>query len=884
MRERRTLTLGDFRGVDFSTSPLNVKASRASNMVNLICDFGKTHKRSGWRERLTIRHEGKPVRINGIFNYEDGDHRDVIVHAGCRFYRLTVDADTGREVAEDITLSGTHAPSVVDPERLEDVRSQAVYNRKRLYIIGCGDYLVYGTWDGGVSYELRRVCNGEDTYTPVTTVSIGAFKGLIGKDKSEEYNKIINYGSEGEDIREVLDGTNYATASRINRLQGIPTDLSDGNPLNGAPIYHLDATIDEGTVVVIENELTGEIYQNEAGSKVIPSATNAFPIAIIDFENGCLFLNPGEKFFPADNGDSVIKVTFVHTPTAEEAGLAEEDFVPYADRIGRCRFGQMFGVSGNTDRLFLSGNEHFPNVDFFSEADDLTYFPDLNTVAMGSDAQAVVGYARLSDNTLAIFKERVGGADASIFYRTGYLSEQYDDRGNLEKLLPVFPTVAGNLGEAMISRHASLDFGGDNLMLSRNGVFGIVLADNVATAVRYTRERSRNVNARLLSEPNLSEAVGYSFDGRYYLAVNSHVYVADARYKISTHDDMDGSYQYEWWYWEDVPARVFSELGGRLVFGTEDGMICELDGECTDRTYLHFEEGDLALDIENNQMDFNATLPFAPREDDRIVITTEGVYALYAANFPRVDGERIYVDDVAIMGIHEGERVYADTVGESGLAVGVPYTVDDVDVIGCSFRLLSWDDEPVVPATVGFRLLTLVTGRELYATQVTAGDFRLKTHRDGEILVLTDYDGEVPLLPQASICRHRAIRAAWYTPAFDLGSAAYEKTLHSMTMIAEPGIEGVLRFGFETRNFEADVRREVHLHDVMGSGRGFSFEDLTFEDFSFATGFAHSFTKRLFVRGFNYIMFRFVSDEETDCGIGGFEAVFTVNSRKGGVR
>jgi hypothetical protein len=878
MRERRTLTLGDFRGVDFSTSPLNVKANRASNMVNLICDFGKTHKRSGWRERLTIRHEGKAQRINGIFNYEDGDHRDVIVHAGCRFYRLTVDADTGREVAEDITLSGTHAPSVVDPERLEDVRSQAVYNRKRLYIIGCGDYLVYGSWDGGESYQLRRVCNGEDTYTPVTSIGIDA----------------IHYTEARASSAEVLEDVSYTTSYRKNKLQGYTTFTDAGGKEKVRSIWYLDATVDEGTLVTVTNELTGKVAGNEQGGTDLLDE-NGVAVGSIGFAEGYVALDRGSDqgneyvksgFWAKDNGDSVITVTFCHTPTAEEAGLAEEDFVPYADRVGLCRFGQMFGVSGNTDRLFLSGNERFPNVDFFSEADDLTYFPDLNTVAMGSDAQAVVGYARLSDNTLAIFKERVGGADASIFYRTGYLKEELDERGNLEKLLAVFPTTAGNLGEAMISRHASLDFGGDNLMLSRNGVFGIVLADNVATAVRYTRERSRNVNARLLSEPNLSEAVGYSFDGRYYLAVNSHVYVADARYKISTHDDLsgDGSYQYEWWYWEDVPARVFSELGGRLVFGTEDGMICEFDGECTDRTYLHFEEGDLALDIENNQMDFNATLDFFPVEDDRITITTQGVYALYAENFSRVDGERIYVDDVAIMGIHEGERVYADTVGESGLAVGVPYTVDDVDVIGCSFRLLSEGGESIAPATVGFRLLTLVTGRELYATQVTAGDFRLKTHRDGEILVLTDYDGEVPLLPQASICRHRAIRAAWYTPAFDLGSAAYEKTLHSMTMIAEPGIEGVLRFGFETRNFEADVRREVHLHDVMGSGRGFSFEDLTFEDFSFATGFAHSFTKRLFVRGFNYIMFRFLSDEETDCGIGGFEAVFTVNSRKGGVR
>lgn len=875
MMDRKTLTLGDFRGVDFSTSPLNVKPSRASNMVNLICDFGKTHKRSGWRERLTIEHEGKPVRINGIFNYEDGDHRDVIVHAGCRFYRLGVDAATGREVAEDITLSGTHAPSVVDPERLKDVRSQAVYNRKRLYIIGCGDYLVYGSWDGGETFELRRVYNGEDTYIPVTSVGIDAASNIITPDGTAQASSYAT-----------LDDVSYMTSWRKNKLQGIvPYEAYDGSP-GYLSAYFLDATIDEGSIVTVVNEITGEVYQNKGGE----SGEGAVHLYNKDgqsagyfyHQNGSLELRGKgttqiQNTWPIDNGDSVITVIFSHTPKAEEAGLSEEAFVPYEDRVGKCQFGMMFGVSGNTDRLFVSGNERLSNMDFFSEADDLTYFPDLNTVAMGSDAQAVVGYARLSDNTLAIFKERVGGADASIFYRTGYLKEELDERGNLEKLLPVFPTTAGNLGEAMISRHASLDFGGDNLMLSRNGVFGIVLADNVATAVRYTRERSRNVNARLLSEPNLSEAVGYSFDGRYYLAVNSHVYVADARYKISTHDDMDGSYQYEWWYWEDVPARVFSELGGRLVFGTEDGMICEFDGECTDRTYLHFEEGDLALDVENNQVDFNATLPFAPCEDDRIVITTSGVYALYAANFLRVDGERICTDDVAIMGIHEGEKVYADCVGKSGLSVGTVYVIDDVDVVGCSFRLLSEDGVPICPASVGFRLLLSLSGEELRVTEVGAADFRLKRYPDGEVLALTDYDGEVPILPQCYICRHKPIRAAWYTPVFDLGYPAREKSLHRLTLTSEPGMVGQMTFGFDTRC-------ERHMHDVKGSGGAFSFESLDYRDFTFTTGFAHSFTKRIFVRGFNYIQFRFVSESDTDGSINRFEAEYSILSQKGGIR
>jgi hypothetical protein len=874
MTQRKVLSLGDFRGVDFSSSPLNVKPYRAVEAVNFINDYGKTRKRPGWRERLAIEEDGQPVRINGIFNYENGNHGDVIVHAGRRFYRLTVDAATGREIAEDITSSGTYAPSAVDPARLSDTRSQAIYNRKRLYIIGCGDYLVYGSWDGGESYELRRVYNNEDTYIPTTAIGIDALKTIY---------------DDNEGTYEVLEDVSYTTSYRKNLLQGWNTytqdNLSGGTDKKYTSTYYLDASIDEGSVVTVVNE-KGERCCNSPGSNALlyTVGESTYRVGTIYFEegkidNGGSVLRPND-FWPEDNGDSLITVIFSHTPTAEEAGLDEADFVPYADRVGCCQFGTMFGVSGNTDRLFVSGNKRLPNVDFFSEADDLTYFPDLNTVSMGSDAQAVVGYSRLSDNTLAIFKERVGGADASIFYRTGYTSEQYDEKGNLEKLLSIFPTTAGNIGEAVISRHASVDFGGDNLILSRNGVFGVVLADNVATAVRYTRERSRNVNARLIAEKDLSEAVGYSYNNRYYLAVNGHCYVADARYKISRHDDMDGSYQYEWWYWEGVPARVFSELGGALVFGTEGGMICEFDAigaaDMTDRTYHHFEAGDMAVDVAGNQLDYNATLPFVLTENDRVTITTRGVFALYTGEITHVDGERIYVGESAIMGIYEGETVYVDRVGESGLSAGVAYIIDDVDVGGCSFRLLSENGEAVMPGGVGFRLLIELSGRELYVTQAGASDFRVKTHADGKALTLTDYDGEVPLLPQASLCHREIIRAAWYTPVFDLGYPAREKSIHRLTMTAEPGIAGKLSFGFDTR-------RERHMREG-GESRAFSFDSLSFRDFAFTTGFASSLTKRIFVRGFNYIQFRFVSEGDTDASIGAFEAEYSILSSKGGLR
>lgn len=902
MKQRRTLTLSGFRGVDFSHSPLEVKPTRAADMVNFYQDEGgKTRKRPGWRELLRIRDgDGTPQTVNGIFHYED----EVIVHAGRRFYRLITD-EGGRMRTEDITESGTYEQSKVDASRLTSTRSQAFYMGRRMYIIGCGDYLVYGSWNDGETRELRRVYEDEDTYIPTTTVGIDGepleFHGE--QDESGQWywkvSRTVSATEEANTARETLEHVNLLTRWRENKLEGILSeqynDIDGGISTRYYNSYQLDATIDEDTEIEVVNDMTGEVFVSvldpmdwshtpwmEENMYVLVRKEDADSVTVHTAKYGEVYKSIGfvslsPSAFPVftrdnENGNSLITVRFRHTPTAEEAGVKVEDFVPYEDRMTKCSFGIMYGIEGNTDRIFLSGNPVFCNVDFFSEMDNATYFSDLNTIAMGTSAQAVVGYARLSDNTLAVFKERTGGPDTSIFYRTGYYKEEADDAGNLARILPIFPTTAGNVGESVISRHACLDFGGDSLILSRNGVFGIVLSENVATADRYTRERSRSVNARLCKEKELESAVGFCLGSRYYLAVGGHCYVADARMKYYADKDADGSYQYEWWLWDNIPAHVFAELDGMLAFGTKDGRICVFDGEHADRTYTECEAGELALDIVNNQIDCAASV--VPSDGDRVIFDTKGLYALYVGTVASVHGERIFADERCILGMSDGTVVYAD--GE-GLATGVPYTVDDVDVGDCSFRLLDASGAVAIPTSADFRLHIDLTGRELVVCEVAEADFRLKLWDGGEVLELAAYDGEVPSMLTARVVHRASVKALWVTPTFDLGSATYPKTLLSLTVTAEPGVPGSMRFGYQTR-------RDVSLHELRGGGKVFSFDDLSFRDFAFHTGFAQSDTRRVFERGFNYVAFRFMSDTDDDCAIAALEAIYKYNGYQGGIK
>lgn len=837
LKNRNSLTLTDFRGVDFSSSPLRVQANRASDMLNFINEYGVNKKRNGWRELFKIEINHVSQQINGIFWYINRTRKEMLVHAGKRFYRIGRN-DNGDYVPEDITLSSTYIPALCDTSLLKDQRSQAFFNNGRAYIIGCGDYLVYGSWDEGETYELRRVVNNIDTYIPTTTISIDDDSVL-------------------DDTRGSLDDVNMLTPKRINQLLG----SSETNKT-----WTLDSgSIDEGTdisIVVETMDGSSEKIINVSNSKT--DKTKLYDgdtqVGTVDYTNGKITLTIATT--PQIENRDNIYVTFEHSVEG------------YTDRITNCNFGVLFGVSGNTDRLFLSGNSDYPNVDFHSEMDDYTYFGDLNTSSMGSDSTPISGYARLSDSTLVIYKES-NGQEASIFYRTGSYQEYYDSSGILDSIRGVFPTTAGSIGEGVVSRYACANFGGDNIILSKNGVFGIVLANNVATAERYTRERSRSINERLKSHANLAEAVGIVYKNRYYLAVDGVCYIADARFKYASEDDLDDSFNYEWWFWDNIPARVWANIENELYFGSADGRVCVFDDKYSDRTFYQTEEGDLAIDISTNKITYNQDIGEEISENDTITFSTDGLYELLLSNCSVSTG-RVVVVPEALQGIYSGIEVYADNVGTSGLLAGKKYYIGDVDRGGCSFSIIDEADNEVELSAGGFRLHRPLTNRELYLTNITSTTFQLKAALNGDAIAISKYNNEPPFSPIARFIHKKNVVAKWITPVFDLGTNESSKTMLKMVISTDTEVNGKISFGYETRS-EA---KQLYAKGV----NMFSFADLSFEEFSFETGFASSYSVKTNVRNFNFIVFRFMSDNDADCVINNFTIVYKINKSNKGVR
>lgn len=830
LKNRLQLQLTDFKGVDFSSSPLRVQQNRASDMSNFINEYGVNKKRNGWNELFRIEINRVPQRINGIFYYVNGDRKEMLVHAGKRFYRII------ENTPQDITLSSTYEEAKCNTSLLKDQRSQAFFNKGKMYLIGCGDYLVYGSWDGGTNYELRRVFDNEDTHVPITTIS-------------------INNDAETDDTRKTLEDENVLSSKRINHFLGTSSDSATWTVDTGK--------IDENTIVKItletlneNNELITQDITNSGGDNVLYNGETE--VGSIDFENGKIQLNISTTP-PIEEQDNIF-VTFTYKTEG------------YAERITNCNFGILFGVNGNTDRLFLSGNPDYPNVDFHSEEDDYTYFGAINTALMGSDSVAVNGYARLSDSTLVIYKEETG-QEASIFYRTGKYQEYYDKEGKFESIRGVFPTSAGSIGEGVVSRYACANFAGDNLILSRNGVFGIVLANNVATTERYARERSRSINEKLRTHENLSEAVAIVYKNRYYLAVDGVCYVADARFKYARSDDIDGSHNYEWWYWENVPVRVWANIRNELYFGTAEGQVCVFDNEYTDRTYQTTEEGDLTLDVVNNKISYNSNIKVGLVENDNIKFSTKGLYALYLDDFTVVDN-RIFVSEEAIADIQDGTEVYVDNPSENLLSVGIKYFVSEVDRGDCSFVLVNENQERV-NLDNSFRLCKSISGKELYITNVTESSFQIKERKWNAAFTLTNYNDTIPTSIIAKVSHKENVVAKWYTPVFDLGTNESSKTLLKMTISTEAEVNGKLSFGYETKNASKFINAKgINV---------FSFDNFSFENFSFDTGFANSYSVKVNERNFNFIIFRFISDSDSDCAVNNFTIKYKINKQNRGV-
>jgi hypothetical protein len=101
------------------------------------------------------------------------------------------------------------------------------------------------------------------------------------------------------------------------------------------------------------------------------------------------------------------------------------------------------------------------------------------------------------------------------------------------------------------------------------------------------------------------------------------------------------------------------------------------------------------------------------------------------------------------------------------------------------------------------------------------------------------------------------------------------KTLLSLTISSEPITTGQVEFGYTTKNAEEFISSKgVNMFD---------FENIDFNNFTFDSAFANSYTVDI-KDDFNFIQFFFKSDNDKSCAIHSITITYKLNSKNRGVQ
>lgn len=357
----------------------------------------------------------------------------------------------------------------------------------------------------------------------------------------------------------IFDGSSVKKAAEVSKIPVVTIAKSPsggGTPYEGLNLinagftelflgtesdtaYHLSFDdLDNTSVKAYVLDVTGDWIEKVEGTDFSVDRQNG----IINFVDA-----PGKS--PVTGEDNV-KVTAYRTVSG------------YGDRINKCTFGIQYGVSGAADRLFLSGNPDYINLDWYSGQYDPTYFPDTGYSQLGSPRSAVMGYS-IINNYLATHKDELE-TDKSIILREGILS---DDE-------PMFRIVNTLKGVGAISKDTFCYLANEPLFLTRLGIYAVTAQD--VTGEKYGQDRSFYLNGKLTKETGLEDAFAYTYKDMYWLCINDVAYILDGLQPIRTDKaDPYSTRQYVGFYRTNLPANVMWEKEGILFFGSKDGRVCE---------------------------------------------------------------------------------------------------------------------------------------------------------------------------------------------------------------------------------------------------------------------------------------------------------------------
>ena len=420
---------------------------------------------------------------------------------------------------------------------------------------------VHGLWYGEINGQKSFIAHGGSKIYKFTAIGFEVIKEDVNNAKSSAF---FMRSSDDTGKIYILTGKEFLeydgeTVKNVADDGYVPTILISRNPTGGGTLYE--------SVNLISGKRTESFLGNETDKTYQLSANKIDSIDKVEVLN-----SSGERVAVTDYTSDLTtgKVTFTAVQKPVVAGQ-DNVFITYtktvegyADRINKCTISDLYGLGGS-NRVFLSGNPDYKAYDWYSDIFKPNYFPDLNYSIVGTSDTAIMGYQRLGKYQMILKEDNQ--QDSTVFQRFGTLN----DDGSV-----TFSVEQGVAGIGAVSKYCFGMLADEPLFLSRQGVQAIT--SNNILAERTIRNRSFFVDSYLTKEPNLQNAVACEWNGFYVLCVNNVAYVLDGKNKsYKERSTASYDYNYECYYWTNIPAICLLSVAGELYFGTEDGKICKFN-------------------------------------------------------------------------------------------------------------------------------------------------------------------------------------------------------------------------------------------------------------------------------------------------------------------
>lgn len=522
----------ELKGADFSRDRTETDRKRSPDLLNMISDNGGNPiKRLGWRKLASTSGE----KVHDIFHTRSAFY----VITSAHLYKYS------ESWVLDDSFTITHTSS--NPKGF-------VFSGNIYFFLGTK--IIYIDTEG-VSHTVSDLSGqypAGDAKIPRVSIS----RTPTGKDGT------------------LLEDVNLLTPWQCNTFLGDST--SKEYILSSKKILH-----DQTYIKVYSMDENGDFQLLTYGTDyTLPEATETSGKGV----NGQTYtfnvcdgkITFSETKAPVVTGQDNIKVEFVSFD--ETDGL-------YKDRTGITNPYDVvtYGYS-KEDRVFIASSSERNKI-YYSEVDNVGYFPDLNYLTVGNVTADIVGFARMS-SYLAVIKEEVS-TDSTVFLVSGTTVQN----------ITAFQCTPAKAGVGGIAQKSIAMLGDEPLFLSQTGVYGI---SNYYVSSEYiVRNRSYLLDKKLLKEANLDKAVAVQWNRYYILCINSHCYVLDGRNKANDRNN-NTDFLYEGYYWENVPAVCFANIENELYFGTDDGYICKFNTDvpnitayCDDGTATIGDTGEILL-------------------------------------------------------------------------------------------------------------------------------------------------------------------------------------------------------------------------------------------------------------------------------------------------